>query len=271
MLGLTYCLVASGITLIFGVMRIVNFAHGEFYVLGAFAIYLASEAIGLPYYAGLVLTILVIGIIGFITERIFFRPLRWQEFPSFILSLGLLLLIQGTTMLVFGHLDRGVTPVVKGVWKIGDVFLPKERMVVVIGSIVVILALHSFLKWFKPGQAMRAVAQEPEAATLCGVNIDLANGLAFGIGCALAAAAGGLLAPLFVVNPFLGGFAVVRSFLVMVIAGMGSISGAIVGGLILGAVESFGYTFFGGIAQIFSFIIVMVLLIFRPQGLFGRE
>lgn len=270
MLGLTYCLIASGLTIIFGVMRIVNFAHGEFYVLGAYAIYFIWEVIGIPYFGGLVLTMLAVGAVGFIIERVFFRPLRGQELPSFILSLGLILLIQGSTLLSFSHTDRKVSSAVTGVWRIGDVSLSKERMVVVIASVVLIFALHSFLKWVKVGQAMRAVAQEPEAAALCGVNIHRANGVAFAIGCALAAAAAGLLIPIFVLNPFLGHFAVIKAFLVMVIAGMGSIPGAIVGGLILGTVESFGYTFVGGVAEIFDFILVMLLLIFRPQGLFGR-
>jgi len=270
MLGLTYVLIASGFSLIYGIMRLLNFAHGEFYMLGAFAAYLLCETLGLNYYAALLLSMILIAALGILVYRFFLRPFRDQHDPSLVIALGVAMLIGGLALLVFGEKDKSISPVLTGVIKVFGATLSKERILVIVVAILLMVALTLYIKFSRTGQAMRAVAQDREAAALQGIGVDSTFTLCMAISSALAGAAGALLAPLFFVNPFLGMHAVLKALIVVVIGGLGSIPGAIAGGLLLGFVESFGNTFFGDVTEILGFVIVMMVLIFRPQGLFGH-
>ena len=270
MLGLTYVLIASGFSLIYGIMRLLNFAHGEFYMLGAFATYLLCERLGVNYFAALALSIIIIAVLGILVYRFFFRPFRDQHDPSLVIALGIAMLIGGLALLVFGEKDKSVSPVFSGIIKVLGATLSMERIVVIIMAIILMAALTLYIKFSKTGQAMRAVAQDREAAALQGIGVDSTFTLCMAISSALAGAAGALLAPLFFVNPFLGMHAVLKALVVVVIGGLGSIPGDIAGGLLLGFVESFGNTFLGDITEILGFVIVMLVLLFRPQGLFGH-
>jgi branched-chain amino acid transport system permease protein len=270
MLGLTYVLIASGFSLIYGIMRLLNFAHGEFYMLGAFATYLLCEHLGVHYFTALALSMVIIGFLGVLVYRFFFRPFRDEHDPSLVIALGIAMLIGGLALIIFGEKDKSVAPVFSGVIQVWGATLSKERVAVIVMAIVLMVALTLYIKFSKTGQAMRAVSQDREAAALQGIGVDSTFTLCMGISSALAGAAGALLAPLFYVNPFLGMHAVLKALVVVVIGGLGSIPGAIAGGLLLGFVESFGNTFFGDITEILGFIIVMIVLLFRPQGLFGH-
>ena len=270
MLGLTYVLIASGFSLIYGIMRLLNFAHGEFYMLGAFATYLLCEHLGVHYFTALALSMGIIGILGVLVYRFFFRPFRDEHDPSLVIALGIAMLIGGLALIIFGEKDKSVAPVFSGVIQVWGATLSKERVAVIVMAIVLMVALTLYIKFSKTGQAMRAVSQDREAAALQGIGVDSTFTLCMGISSALAGAAGALLAPLFYVNPFLGMHAVLKALVVVVIGGLGSIPGAIAGGLLLGFVESFGNTFFGDITEILGFVIVMIILLFRPQGLFGH-
>jgi len=270
MLGLTYVLIASGFSLIYGIMRLLNFAHGEFYMLGAFATYLFCEHLGLNYFAAMALSMIIIAVLGILVYRYLFRPFRDQHDPSLVIALAVAMLIGGLALLIFGEKDKSVSPVFSGIIKVLGATLSMERIVVIIMAIILMAALTLYIKFSKTGQAMRAVAQDREAAALQGIGVDSTFTLCMAISSALAGAAGALLAPLFFVNPFLGMHAVLKALVVVVIGGLGSIPGAIAGGLLLGFVESFGNTFFGDITEILGFVIVMLVLLFRPQGLFGH-
>ena len=270
MLGLTYVLIASGFSLIYGIMRLLNFAHGEFYMLGAFATYLLCEHLGVHYFTALALSMVIIGFLGVLVYRFFFRPFRDEHDPSLVIALGIAMLIGGLALIIFGEKDKSVAPVFSGVIQVWGATLSKERVAVIVMAIVLMVALTLYIKFSKTGQAMRAVSQDREAAALQGIGVDSTFTLCMGISSALAGAAGALLAPLFYVNPFLGMHAVLKALVVVVIGGLGSIPGAIAGGLLLGFVESFGNTFFGDITEILGFVIVMIILLFRPQGLFGH-
>ena len=270
MLGLTYVLIASGFSLIYGIMRLLNFAHGEFYMLGAFATYLLCERLGVNYFAAMVLSMIIIAVLGILVYRFFFRPFRDQHDPSLVIALGIAMLIGGLALLVFGEKDKSISPVFSGVIKVLGATLSMERVVVIIMAIILMAALTLYIKFSKTGQAMRAVSQDREAAALQGIGVDSTFMLCMAISSALAGAAGALLAPLFFVNPFLGMHAVLKALVVVVIGGLGSIPGAIAGGLLLGFVESFGNTFLGDITEILGFVMVMLVLLFRPQGLFGH-
>jgi branched-chain amino acid transport system permease protein len=270
MLGFTYALIASGFSLIYGIMRLLNFAHGEFYMLGAFATYFLTERLGLDYFTSLLLSMILIAALGSIVYLVFFRPFEDKHDPSLVIAVGVAMLIGGLSLLIFGEKDKSVTPVFSGIIRAAGVTLSAERLFVIIAAIFLMAALTVFIKFARVGQAMRAVAQDREAAALQGIGVTSTFVICMAVSSALAGAAGALLAPLFVVNPFLGMHAMLKGLVVVVIGGLGSIPGAILGGLLLGFVESIGHTFLGGITEILGFAIVMLVLLFRPQGLLGH-
>jgi len=270
--SITYILIALGITIIFSIMKIVQFAHGQVYMLGGFAIYILFEQAGINYIPALLLTILIVGLMGIPMEWLLFRPLRGQESASLIVSLGLALFLEGSALLTFGGLDKGVhSPFPDGVIRFFGIAIPEERLIISAVCVALISVTIFVIKRLKVGQAMRAVAQDREAAMLQGINVDRICSLGFAMGSALAGAAGGLLVPVLWINPFVGLPVVIKAFVVMILGGLGSIPGCIVGGIILGFIESFGYTLLGGITGLVSFAAVILLLIFKPQGIMGHD
>jgi branched-chain amino acid transport system permease protein len=256
-LAMVYVLVALGLTLIFSILEIINFAHGEFYMLGGYVTYYVYALSGLNYFATLGLAILTVGLAGVIAERLIFHDLRGKALNAFIVSLGLLWVMQAGAQLAFGVLDKPVPSAFSGVVRFFGLIISVERLVVSISAIVLIVALYLFLKLSRPGRAMRAVAQDPDAAALQGVNIDAVSALGFGVGCALAGGAGGLLAP-------------VNAFIIIIVCGMGSLPGAVLGGLLLGGLEGLGTLFMGSAAvNMLGFVMVIVVLLLRPRGLIG--
>lgn len=273
MSGLILILVAMGLTLIFGIMHIVNFAHGELYMLGAFGLWVLFAKMHMNFFLSLVLSMILIAMLGMLIERLFFKPFRGDLAPSFIMSLGLVLILQTTALLGFGIDDKEVpTPsAFQGIIEFGGAVLSKERLLVILTSAVLIVALYLFVQWTRPGRAMRAVAQDGEAAALQGVSIDRISSLAMGIGCALAAAGGGLMASIFYVNPYIGAVPIMKAFVVIILGGLGSIPGTIVGGFIIGFVDSFITTYRSSpVAAMTVFGLLVIVLIFRPRGFFGH-
>lgn len=269
-LALVYVLVALGLTLIFSILEIINFAHGEFYMLGGYVTYFAFAVFGLSYVPTLLLAIVVVGLAGVVAERMIFRHLRGKTLNAFIVSLGLLWVIQSGAQLSFGVLDKSVPSAFSGVLRAGGIIISVERFVVILAAAGLIAVLYTFLQWSRLGRAMRAVAQDADGAALQGVNIEVISMLGFAIGCALAGAAGGLLAPVFAVSPAMGALPVVKAFIIIIVGGMGSLPGAVLGGLLLGTVEGIGALFFGSAAvNILGFLMVIAVLLVRPRGLFG--
>ena len=269
-LAMVYVLVALGLTLIFSILEIINFAHGEFYMLGGYVTYYAFAVFGLNYFATLGFAILAVGLAGVVAERLIFRYLRGKTLNAFIVSLGLLWVMQASAQLSFGVLDKPVPSAFSGIVRAFGLVISVERLVVSLSAIVLIAALYLSLRWSRPGRAMRAVAQDADAAALQGVDIELVSALGFGIGCALAGGAGGLLAPVFAVSPAMGALPVVKAFIIIIIGGMGSLPGAVVGGLLLGSVEGLGSLFMGSAAvSVLGFLVVILVLLVRPRGLFG--
>ena len=269
-LAMVYVLVALGLTLIFSILEIINFAHGEFYMLGGYVTYYVFAVFGLNYFATLGFAILAVGLAGVVAERLIFRYLRGKTLNAFIVSLGLLWVMQASAQLSFGVLDKPVPSAFSGIVRAFGLVISVERLVVSLSAIVLIAALYLFLRWSRPGRAMRAVAQDADAAALQGVDIELVSALGFGIGCALAGGAGGLLAPVFAVSPAMGALPVVKAFIIIIIGGMGSLPGAVVGGLLLGSVEGLGSLFMGSAAvNVLGFLVVILVLLVRPRGLFG--
>lgn len=274
MLGINYALIALGLTLIFGILGIVNFTHGEMYMLGGYVAYYFFGYFGLNFLATLVVAAVVVGILGVILEKFIFRPLTTRpkiELTSLIAAVGLAWVFQMLAVIVFGDLDKHVPSAFKGILRMGGVVITVERLVTILLGIALVVLLNLFLLKSKTGMAIRAVAQDKQAAALQGVSVDRISAVAFGIGCGLAATAGALVAPIFGVNPSMGSEVILKAFLVVILGGMGSIPGAMLGGLVLGFVESFGCLFFTvPTVMVLTFIIIIFILIVRPQGLLGH-
>lgn len=275
MLGLNYALIALGLSLIFGIMGIVNFAHGEMYMLGGYVAYYLVGRFGLNFFVTIVAAVIIVGLLGVFLEKVLFRPLTTrpkEALTSFIAAVGLAWVLQMLAVICFGDLDRSVPSAFKGIIRMGGVVITKERLATIIIGIALIVLLNLFLLRTRTGRAIRAVAQDKEAAALQGVQVGRVSSLSFGVGCALASAAGALMAPIFSINPFLGGEVILKAFLVVILGGMGSIPGAMLGGLVLGFTESFGSLFFTvPTVSVITFTLIIIILILRPQGLLGHD
>lgn len=274
MLGLFYALIAVGLSLIFGILGVVNFAHGEMYMIGGFIAYFVVGKFGGNFFVSILASLFIVGLIGVALEKMIFRPLTARpqmELTSLIAAVGLAWILQMLAVIIFGELDKNVPSSFKGIIKLWGTVFTLERMSVIIIGFLSILMLNLFLLRTKIGKAIRAVAQNKEGAALQGIQVNRITALAFGIGCGLAGVAGVLMAPIFGINPFVGNEVILKAFLVVILGGMGSISGALVGGLVLGFIESFCYLFFQvHTVSVITFVIILLILIFRPQGILGR-
>jgi branched-chain amino acid transport system permease protein len=271
-LGTNYILMALGFTLIFGVLRIVNFAHGEFYMLGAFFVLTAIVKFEINYLLAAIIAVIAIGLLGYLTEEVIFRRFRDKELEGMIIALGLSILLQNLGLVTWGPYDLSIPPVFTGVLKIGTLFYPMERLMVVLLSFLLMAGFYLFLKKTKMGLAIQAIAQDTEIARVQGMRINRLYPLAFALGTGLAAAAGAVIGPLFQLNPWMGIMPQVKAFIVVILGGIGSIPGAFLGGLILGLAESFVSTYASkALADLLGFILVIGILLFRPSGLFGRS
>lgn len=271
-LGTNYVLMALGFTMIFGVLRIVNFAHGEFYMLGAFFVLTVITELQIGYFPAVVIAVISVGLLGIFTEEVIFRRFRDKELEGMIVALGLSILIQNLGLVTWGPYDLSIPPVFTGVLKIGSMFYPVERLMVVLLSFLLMAGFYLFLKRTKLGLAIQAIAQDTEIARVQGMRINRLYPLAFAIGTGLAAAAGAVIGPLFQLNPWMGIMPQVKAFIVVILGGIGSIPGAFLGGFILGVAESFVTTYTSkAIADMLGFILVICILLFRPSGLFGHS
>jgi branched-chain amino acid transport system permease protein len=267
-----YILVAVGLTLIMSIMGIVQMAHGEIYMIGSYCVYYLITGAGLGFFPSLVISILFVGLLGVLMERLCFRPFRGQLERSLIVSMGLMLILQNLVLSIAGGTPKSLTSPFSGVLQFYGVSISWERVFIIIIGIVLILGLYIFIRVSKLGQAMLAISQNRTVATLQGINLDRISALAMALGCSLAAIAGGLVGALFTLSPTMGGFALTQGLVVIVLGGLGSISGAVVGGLVVGLIDGIMPTFTTvNIAGLIDFGVVVLILLFRPQGIWGHE
>lgn len=272
--GSIYALIALGLTLIFGIMRVVNFAHGQMYMLGGFGVYYLYAEAGLPYPVALLLSTISVALVGVAFEVFLFRRvmrIAKREENTMLLAMGTALLLENAALLVFGEKQRGVPPFVDGVLRIGDAYLPAARLLVTASAIVLVAALMAFVQFTSTGRALRAVAQDREATRLQGINTDMLGAIGFGLGAGLAGAAGGLLITVFAVNSGVGTAISVKAFTMIMLGGAGVVPGAILGGLLLGFAEAIGYDLFpGSVTYLLIFVFLITFLVIRPQGIMGK-
>ncbi|MBS4023575.1 MAG: branched-chain amino acid ABC transporter permease [Dethiobacter sp.] len=279
MSSMVLILIASGLCLIFGIMRVVNFAHGEFYMLGGFGAWLLFgqqllpiESSVLRYVVAVMITMMVVALMGILVERYLFRPFRGDIRATIIVGTGVMYILQATTLVGFGIRDKAFGSPFSGAVRISGVSISQERLAVVIFGAIFTTIMYFFIQKTKLGLSMRAVAQDEEAASLQGINISKTFSLAMGIGIAMAAAGGALMAPIYYVNPYMGVEPIMKAFVVIILGGMGSLPGTVIGGFIVGFIESFASTFISPhVALMIVFLLLIVVLIVRPGGIFGRE
>jgi len=269
--GLIYALTAAGFSLIYGHANILFFAIGDAYMLGAVTFYTLIAKAGLPYYAALILVVLGLGLFGVLLERVLFRHLHGNDLTFAFASLALGMLIVGVALEVFGEQGKGLPSPFPGKIKLLGVMLTWDKLAIVGEALAILIGLHLFFSRAKIGRAIRAVSQDGEGAKLMGIDVNRTKALTFFLALAVAGGAGALVTPLYYADVFMGFPVLMTTLIVVVLGGLGSFSGAIVGGIFIGLLESFGYTFLGGITTVILFLAVIGLLIFRPHGLLGHE
>lgn len=273
-LGSIYALIALGLTILYGILGIVNWAHGEFYMVGAFVGLFISSSLNLPFIAVLLLSMILMAIFGVAIERIVLRPLKHApQMNMIIATLGLSIFLMNVAILIWGPDPRRFpTELSDKFIRIGSINITVQRLLVILITILLIFLLSFFIKKTRLGKAMRACSQDMEAASLMGIDINMVSMLTSAISCMLAAAAGTLIGPIFLVSPTMGVLAVSKAFAVVILGGMGNVEGAIIAGFILGITESYTAGFFASnLKDWVTFFILIIVLIFRPQGIFGTK
>lgn len=274
MTGSVYALIALGLTLVYGVLHIINFAHGATLTAAMFAVYLLHAALGLDPYLAMILTVPGFFALGYAVQRLVIGPASHGDDGNILLvTLGLAIIIENALLVAFRSDTRSIdVPYGFSVVEVGPLFLSLPRLVAVFAVLLVALLLWAFLALSTAGQAIRAVAKEKTGATLVGVDVGHIYAVTFGLGAACLAVAASLLMPTFLVNPRIGNAFVLVAFTIVVLGGMGSIPGALLGGLFIGVVESLSGLFLGeSLGQIGIFLIFILVLLVRPTGLFGAN
>lgn len=275
-LGAQYALIALGLTLIFALMNVLNFAHGQMYVLGGFVTYTVYGQLGMPFAVALAASAVSLAIVGAVIEKLLFRTVikrSVREESTMLLAAAIAYFLEAATLLVFGEKQRGVPKIINGVFIRDELIMPYDRVLVGALAILFIVAFILFMQYSKPGRAMRALAQDRVAAQLMGVKVDRYSMIGFALGAMLAGLVGGLLVAITGVNSGIGGPISIKAFMMVMIGGAGVVAGAIVGGFILGMLESVGLSVlhaYGDITYLVIFAALMVFLSIRPHGLMGK-
>jgi len=273
--GCIYILLATGLTLIFGVMKIVNFAHGELLMLGAYTTYWAVTFFNINPYLGILISMIVLALLGIAIQRLCFQPIYGTgKLNEIFLSMGLIYVIQNTAAYIWSDDWRSIqSPYQEKAIPLQSINLPFDYLIIIIVTILMLLGLYIFLKTTSTGRALRATSENRIAALLVGIDVKKMDMLAFALGSSLAAAAGTLWAvsgQLF--NPYMGSIPAIKAFAIIILGGLGSISGAVVGGMVYGIAENMAAYFLGGDwKDAIAFVILILILIVRPEGIFGEK
>ncbi|MDX8452871.1 branched-chain amino acid ABC transporter permease [Mesorhizobium sp. VK9D] len=272
--GSFYAMLSLGLAVIFGLLRIINFAHGALYMLGAFIGYLLLVHSGIGYWPALVLVPLIVGLFGMVVERLALSRLyRLDPLYGLLFTFGLALVIEGVFRYYYGVSGNpyAVPALLAGGTNLGFMFLPNYRGWVVVASLVVCIGTWLLIEKTRLGSYLRAATENPELVQAFGVNVPLLLTLTYGLGAALAGLAGILAAPVYQVSPLMGSDLIIVVFAVVVVGGMGSILGAIVTGYMLGLAEGLTKVFYPEASNLVVFVIMAIVLLLRPAGLFGRD
>ncbi|AZO31913.1 MULTISPECIES: branched-chain amino acid ABC transporter permease [Mesorhizobium] len=281
-IGLIYALTAAGLTLVFSVLKVVNFGHGSLYMLGGYASYYIITALHVPPLVGVAGAMVALFIFGVVFERLVIAPMytdkveRKDEY-AIIVTFGLTILLTNLGLVVFGPFAKSPPSFMTGALILGPLILPYDRLIAAVTAVVLLVGLALFLKRTSLGQALDAVSQSRESAAVIGIDPLRMYTVAFGLGSALAGGAGALIAPIFALSPSMGDLPAVQAFIIIVLGGMGSVGGSIAGGILLGLVQGLGVGYLPdpnralAYTQAFGALLLVVTLLVRPTGLFGRS
>jgi branched-chain amino acid transport system permease protein len=272
-IGAVYTLIALGLTVVFGILGIAHFAHGSVAMFGGYLTFVFSERLGLPFFAAMGLAMLVGAVLGLLIERLAYRPVRdAPHINAFIIALGLTMMIEGMNLLLFGADQVVIQTPYRGVFNVGGIAIAQLRVLVILTACVLIGIIALLISRTKTGKSIRAVAQNRQAAVLMGVNVSMVSLVVFAISSALGVSAGALIGALLAIAPGVGEGLAVKGFAVLILGGLGSIPGAIVGGLILGVSEAMAAGFISSAYKdVIAFLVMIVVLLFRPEGLLGKR
>jgi len=267
-----YAMLAVGFTLIFGVARILNLAHGSFYALGAYAAYTFTAVAHLPLWLAFVLAVLFVAAFGMAMERVLVRPLRRSSLAVLLITLAVALMVEQMLLLVFGSEARNVPSMVNATYHFAGVDISSQRLLALVGAILILASLWLFMQHTRLGSAILAISQDAEAAQYMGIPSDRIYSIVMGLSAGIAAAAGVLVAPFQTVIPGMGLLPLIKAFAIVVVGGLGSIPGSIVGALLLGYTETIiAFKISIEWSQIISVAAVLITLILRPAGIFGKR
>ncbi len=272
LLGGIYGLVSIGLNLIFGVVRIVNFAQGELVMFGMYGCYYAYAQLGISPYLSVLVVAPLVGLLGMAIQRLVIQPLHNESNMQIFATFGLLMLFQNVMLAISGGEAYSIGGQVgTGVLSVGDLKISVARLITLVTTTLITIGLHLFLRHTITGKSIRAVTQDKRAARVMGINVERTFLLTFGVGAALAGVAGAMLTPIYSITPAVGGNFILAAFAVVVLGGLGSVWGAYLGGLIVGVVEAFaGYYIDPALKNAIWFIIFLIVLIVRPAGLLGQ-
>ena len=274
-LGSMYAIMASGLTLVLGTMKMLNFAHGELYMVGGYILYFALTIFGVHPFWGVFLALLFAFLLGLVMERALIHPLLdkpgWDVSPL-VVTLGVSIFLQNFAMKVWGERFKSVPYFIEGTMEAAGFRIAYQRILILVVAAAVMFGFWIYIKKSRFGIALRATAQDRESATILGINSHRIYMLTFGVSSALAALAATLLAPLFLINPWMGIPLQLKAFIVVVLGGLGSFGGAILGGFLLGTIESLAIVFLSSEwKDVVSFVVLILILIIRPSGFFGTK
>jgi branched-chain amino acid transport system permease protein len=273
MLGSVYSLVALGLTLEYGILHIPNFAHGALYMAGAYFTFLLATNLGLNFWLAMIIAMAALALIGVLVERVVYRPLMLESpLSSFIAAIGLIFIFVDGALNIFGPDFKRFPPIHTDVFQFLGVTITLQRIIIVVVTVILIVLLHLFIKKTTVGATIEATAQDREGAQLMGISVNRVRMIVFALGTALASAAAALVAPIHLVYPGMGGPVILKAFVIIILGGMGSIPGAIIGGFMLGVVESLSGGYIStSYNEVFSFGVLVTVLAIRPTGLFGGK
>jgi len=271
-LGATYALLGIGLTLVFGIMRVVNFAHGELYALGAYVAYALVSLLGLDFFSALLFSAVAGFLIGSVIEFVLLRRCKLENIDEVMLiMIGVMIIMQNAELMLWGGVAKVVpTPFSQEPLIVGSVALSPTRLFVLCAAAVLLLVFYLVIERSRLGMAMRATFQDKDAAKIVGVNVSSIYTLTFALGSCLAAVTGALLAPIFVVSPTMGDLASLKAFAIVILGGLGNIGGAALGGFALAMIEEFGASYVStSYRDALGFIVILIVMVMRPQGLFA--
>jgi len=272
-IGAVYTLIALGLTVVFGILGIAHFAHGSVAMLGGYLTFAVMERWGLPFFVSMALAMIAGALAGLLIERLAYRPVRdAPHINAFIIALGLTMMVEGFNLLAFGADQVVIQTPYRAVFNVGGIAVAELRVIVILTAFSLIGITALLIRKTKTGKAIRAVAQNRNAAILMGVNVERISQVVFGISSALGVAAGALIGALLAIAPGVGESLAVKGFAVLILGGLGSVPGAVLGGVILGISEALAAGFISSAYKdVIAFLVMIGVLLLRPEGLLGKR